>query len=106
MINIRRSVASHLDDVRRANRAVSLEIGSVVSFLVGLVVAVVDVLFLATAFMSSLVPEDAEPSLGTMLFPKLAPSPLLIMLSALGMLIPAAVLIFAGMVMRRFFVRN
>lgn len=100
-----RSMEDHLNEVKRANRAVSLEMGSVIVFLVGLALAVIALWPLVYSFLISVLPEDSDVSLERSISPEfvdLALGGWGIAISLLALLIPAALLMSAGVVMRRF----
>ena len=102
MSDFTKSLTSYLSEIKRANRAVSLEMASIVSFLVGLVLAVIALWPLVYSFLISVIPEDNELSLDEF-FQKLALSRWGITIAVLDFLIPAALLMSAGVVMRHFF---
>jgi hypothetical protein len=102
MAILTRSLAKHLGEVNRANRAVSLELASIISFLAGLALAVIALWPAVFAFMISVIPEDKGPSLDEIFFPGLALSKWGILVSSLIFLIPATLLMSAGVVIRHF----
>jgi Sec-independent protein secretion pathway component TatC len=102
MAVLTRSLANRLGEVKRANRAVSLELASIVSFLAGLALAVIALWPAVFAFMISVIPEDKKPSLDEIFFPGLALSKWGILITSLVFLIPAAILMSTGVVMRHF----
>jgi hypothetical protein len=105
MSNATRSLSDHLSEVSRANRSVSLEMASIISFLFGLALAVVSLWPLAFSFMASVVPEDNNFDMERSVLPEfvqLALSKRGIMILCFSILIPAALLMSAGVVIRHF----
>src|SRR4051812_8123641 len=101
MSTLTRSLANHLGEVKRANRAVSLELASIISFLFGLALGVISLWPLVFAFLASVIPEDNNFDFKQSIFPEfaqLALSKAGIMISCLTILIPAVLFMSAGIV--------
>jgi hypothetical protein len=100
-----RSLADYLSEVKRANRAVFLEMASALSFLVGFALAVVALWPLVVYFWASVMPEDNDHSLTELVLPQfdqLASGKIVIVITVLIILIPATLLMSAGVVIRHF----
>jgi hypothetical protein len=80
---------------------VTVELWATVFFLVGLVLVIMAVVLLATVFVDRILPEDADPSVSTIL-PQLSFGVWPAVIGILVFLFPAAVLMSAGVVLRRF----
>jgi uncharacterized membrane protein len=101
MPDLASSLARQSDEVERANRMVTSELWAAALFLVGLVLVVVAVVLLATVFVSRVLPEEADPSVEIM-FPQLTFGVWPVVIGVLVFLFPAGLLMYAGVVFRRF----
>ena len=101
MTDLARSLTRHSDEEKQANRMLTVELSAIVLFLAGLALVVAAVVLLATVFASSVLPEDADPSVGQM-FPQLTFGVWPVVIGILVFLFPAGLLMSAGVVLRRF----
>jgi hypothetical protein len=102
MAQLTKSISAYEEDVRCANRAATLEMLAIGLFLVGLVFVILALVFPVGFFVEQMAPEQAAPAPQLMILPASMFGPWATLLGVLPFLVPAGVLMSAGLVLRRF----